>query len=194
MDTAGRRYTFPFKSKIYKKNCTPPFMNYKLVWQIQYNTKQTALSTSERIFLKLNNGGEIGTISSGLLFPPKKQRVSRCFFGGDNEIRTRGLCVANAALYQLSHIPTAMNLEIQAHRFHCAPKKMKYFLGGRGATCARICSPEKGSQKRLQSKIFWEEERQADKGCETPRGGSLKTPLCRDVVGTTGLEPVTSRM
>lgn len=72
MDTAGRRYTFPFKSKIYKKNCTPPFMNYKLVWQIQYNTKQTALSTSERIFLKLNNGGEIGTISSGLLFPPKK--------------------------------------------------------------------------------------------------------------------------
>ena len=124
MDTAGRRYTFPFKSKIYKKNCTPPFMNYKLVWQIQYNTKQTALSTSERIFLKLNNGGEIGTISSGLLFPPKKQRVSRCFFGGDNEIRTRGLCVANAALYQLSHIPTAMNLEIQAHRFHCAPKKI----------------------------------------------------------------------
>ena len=27
------------------------------------------------------------------------------FFGGDNEIRTRDLCVANASLYQLSHTP-----------------------------------------------------------------------------------------
>ena len=27
--------------------------------------------------------------------------------GGDNGTRTRGLCVANASLYQLSHIPTA---------------------------------------------------------------------------------------
>lgn len=27
-------------------------------------------------------------------------------YGGDNEIRTHGLRVANATLYQLSHIPT----------------------------------------------------------------------------------------
>lgn len=33
------------------------------------------------------------------------------FFGGDNEIRTRDLCVANASLYQLSHTPTG-NLQI----------------------------------------------------------------------------------
>ena len=30
-------------------------------------------------------------------------------YGGDNEIRTRGLLVANEALYQLSHIPKALN-------------------------------------------------------------------------------------
>ncbi len=28
------------------------------------------------------------------------------FLGGDKGIRTPGLCVANASLYQLSHIPT----------------------------------------------------------------------------------------
>ena len=27
--------------------------------------------------------------------------------GGDNEIRTRDLCVANASLYQLSHTPVS---------------------------------------------------------------------------------------
>ena len=32
-----------------------------------------------------------------------------CLFGGDNEIRTRGLLVANEALYQLSHIPKALD-------------------------------------------------------------------------------------
>ena len=40
-------------------------------------------------------------------FHQKKNAINlRSFFGGDNEIRTRDLCVANASLYQLSHTPT----------------------------------------------------------------------------------------
>ena len=36
----------------------------------------------------------------------KKHAISRAFcLGGDKGTRTLGLCVANASLYQLSHIP-----------------------------------------------------------------------------------------
>ena len=35
-----------------------------------------------------------------------ENRIYYSVSGGDNEIRTRDLCVANASLYQLSHIPT----------------------------------------------------------------------------------------
>ena len=51
-----------------------------------------------------------------------------------------------------------------------------------------------GSQKRLRSKIFWEEEQPALK----PRFGRLRTNpkrmRCCDVVGSSGLEPPTSRL
>lgn len=36
-----------------------------------------------------------------------KNNLRLVVYGGDNGTRTRGLCVANASLYQLSHIPTA---------------------------------------------------------------------------------------
>ena len=34
-----------------------------------------------------------------------ENRIYYSVSGGDNEIRTRDLCVANASLYQLSHTP-----------------------------------------------------------------------------------------
>ena len=55
-------------------------------------------------------------------------------------------------------------------------------------------SIREGSQKDLRSKDFWEEEQPAPKAwllrlCKNPQ-----TAQSCDVVGTTGLEPVTSRM
>ena len=51
-----------------------------------------------------------------ICIPPQKGHTLRCtLFGGDNRDRTDGLRVANATLYQLSHIPvlTTLNLALQ---------------------------------------------------------------------------------
>ena len=45
-----------------------------------------------------------------LLHQAKRTATPSFSLGGDNEIRTRGLLVANEALYQLSHIPKAFLL------------------------------------------------------------------------------------
>ena len=53
------------------------------------------------------------TIPSGSLSPPRKSTAKAVpYGGGDNEIRTRGLYVANVPLYQLSHIPINCTLII----------------------------------------------------------------------------------
>src|SRR5207248_5163401 len=48
--------------------------------------------------------------------------------GGDEEIRTPGLCIANAALCQLSYIPGLNSLEFSVGSFKLSEKYIKSFL------------------------------------------------------------------
>ncbi len=92
--------------------------------------------------------------------------------------RTRDLLNAIQALYQLSYTP------IYVSGFY--PLKPPPSEG----VLSRIGLPK----KICVAKIFWEEERQVEEGCETPSGGSLKIPLCRDeVVDLRRVAPLAAR-